>query len=469
MNTGAVLQALASAEVADRAGVTSRQDAPADGDGAFRELLLKFASGEEQGSSASNIEGEARQHSSATELLDWLRSNSEALGLGPMPAEDQASGQGSADGELNGGDINALLQALGGGDAAAALAAMAGLAGRSPPAGDAALMHGAGADRAPDGATPEEIILAALAKAAGKTDGEPAEGQTLNATLTVIGRETHLAPSETVKSASAGSQWAVELATSRRLAAFASAAPDAASANAEPAPSVLGEGLMLRTGVAAAADAQLGPDGQGDRRSSSDPNVVAGLLAGTGGPDGTVIARSDRDVVSGLVQQIASQVASEAGTAVTEAARPMPAGFVVKPESAVKVLHLQLQPAELGTVTIRIAVKDNALRVDLEVGRNETAHLIQRERDALSALLRSAGYSIDGLDVRLADQTGSSMQGGGQSGLQMQGGQAGSSQSEARFSGERPHDERQGHSFGDRSNGDDEQAGQGHGGGGIYL
>jgi len=51
----------------------------------------------------------------------------------------------------------------------------------------------------------------------------------------------------------------------------------------------------------------------------------------------------------------------------------------------------------------------------------------------------------------------------------MQGGQTGSSQPDARFSGERPHDERQANSFGKQNNGDDEQAGQGHGRGGIYL
>jgi hypothetical protein len=143
----------------------------------------------------------------------------------------------------------------------------------------------------------------------------------------------------------------------------------------------------------------------------------------------------------------------------------------VKHESAVKVLHIQLQPDGLGTVTIRMSVKDQALRLDLEVGRGETARLIQNDRETLSALLRSAGYLVDGVDVRLADPGGANAQtGGGQSNTPTQGGgQSGSSQEEARSSGERPQDERRNNAFGNGSNGEDEKAGHAARGSGVYI
>ena len=74
-----------------------------------------------------------------------------------------------------------------------------------------------------------------------------------------------------------------------------------------------------------------------------------------------------------VAHQIADRVASEASTLTAQTGRPDAPAFAVKHEPAVKVLHIQLQPEGLGTVTIRMSVKDQALRLDLEVGRGETA------------------------------------------------------------------------------------------------
>ena len=148
----------------------------------------------------------------------------------------------------------------------------------------------------------------------------------------------------------------------------------------------------------------------------------------------------------------------------------------MKHEAAVKVLHIQLQPEGLGTVTIRMSVKDQALRLDLEVGRGETAHMIQRDRETLSALLRSAGYMIDGVEVRVADAGGASAQSGnGQANTPMHGGgQSGSSQAEGRSPGERsqdgrPQNERGNNAFGNGRNGEDEQARHTARSGGVYI
>jgi flagellar hook-length control protein FliK len=68
----------------------------------------------------------------------------------------------------------------------------------------------------------------------------------------------------------------------------------------------------------------------------------------------------------------------------------------------VRVLHIQLDPPQLGPLTIRIAMKDGALHLQLETARHETASLIHSDKDALTGVLRSAGYVVDGLNVQVA-------------------------------------------------------------------
>ena len=247
-----------------------------------------------------------------------------------------------------------------------------------------------------------------------------------------------------------------------------------------------GETLLAnpQTAVTAARDGQLGTDWRrGAPPGSStmtEPQTAADTLAGTGdeaAPEqAAAIGRSDAFINGGVGgggvgHQIAGRVASEAGTLIAQAGRPDAPTFAVKHESASKVLHIQLQPDGLGTVTLRMSVKDQALRLDIEVGRGETARLIQSDRETLSALLRSAGYLVDGVDVRLADPSGANAQtGNGQSNTPMQGGgQSGSSQAEDRSSGERPQDNRRNNAFGNGSNGEDEKAGHAARGSGIYI
>jgi hypothetical protein len=117
-----------------------------------------------------------------------------------------------------------------------------------------------------------------------------------------------------------------------------------------------------------------------------------------------------------------------------------------------------------------MSVKDNALRLDLEAGRGDTVRLIQRDQDALSTMLRSAGYLIEGMEVRLADQVSAGSQSSwGQANGQAQGGQSGPSQQDNRSLGERHSREQSHNPFSQRGQGDDEQAGRTGGRGGVYI
>ena len=132
-------------------------------------------------------------------------------------------------------------------------------------------------------------------------------------------------------------------------------------------------------------------------------------------------------------QQIADRIAAEATSAPEFAERtgmapPMQQGM--KP--ALKILQIQLQPADLGTVTVRMELKDTELTLHVEADRKETADLIRNDQDALTNLLRSAGYNVDTGSVRImeGDRTLASQQ-SGQQGAQTNLQSSGQSQSGA--------------------------------------
>jgi chemotaxis protein MotD len=70
---------------------------------------------------------------------------------------------------------------------------------------------------------------------------------------------------------------------------------------------------------------------------------------------------------------------------------------------ALKVLHLQLEPADLGVVTVRVALKDQAISLHLEASHLDTARVIERDREVLANALKSAGYLVDGITSQPAE------------------------------------------------------------------
>ena len=78
----------------------------------------------------------------------------------------------------------------------------------------------------------------------------------------------------------------------------------------------------------------------------------------------------------------------------------------------VKVVTIQLNPAELGTLTVRISLRNDALELQVETSRRDTARMVEADRDALSSLLRSAGYHVEAVTVRAVEQPAPAMAAG---------------------------------------------------------
>ena len=317
--------------------------------------------------------------------------------------------------------------------------------------------------------------LAALPKGVGRSSGRGAGNDTrvTVAEIAVLRRETHLAPARAAVVVDAGTS--PGRGGTGMLPANAHAGADAGDAAVLPLGSASEHGAAaqplaphIAASAARATDRSATP-----QTAAAGEGASAGFEAAAQGGNAPLTEQAAPTVradalpnagqASGAVQQLAQRIAGEAGTVNAAPERAETPAYVQRSPfvPAVKVLQIELQPADLGTVTVRMSLRDRALQLDLEVGRGETAHLIQRERETLSTLLRSAGYLIDGLDVRLADQGGTGVStGGNQPNMQMHGGgQSGSSGADARSPGARPQDERRGNTFGNERNRDDDADG----------
>lgn len=107
------------------------------------------------------------------------------------------------------------------------------------------------------------------------------------------------------------------------------------------------------------------------------------------------------DLPAAPVQQIARQIA-DSGTVDSPPRSDTSSPFARIAPAPTKVLYIQLQPAELGTVTVRMALKNDALELHLEVSRQETARMINSDRETLTKILQSAGYMIDGVTLHVS-------------------------------------------------------------------
>jgi chemotaxis protein MotD len=174
------------------------------------------------------------------------------------------------------------------------------------------------------------------------------------------------------------------------------------------------------------------------------------------------------------VQQIADKLVADIAS--SGEARPAD-GTAAVPAAAtaqsLKVLTVQLNPAELGVVTVRIALKSDVLELQIEADRRETARLVDADRETLSRVLRSAGYNVETVTVRAVDPASGPAAVGSQHASpdgSPQPSQAGNSQSDARPSGGRGQAGHDGNLHRPHRDGKDEQDASRHrAGDGLYV
>ena len=93
-------------------------------------------------------------------------------------------------------------------------------------------------------------------------------------------------------------------------------------------------------------------------------------------------------------QQVAAAILGAVPRGATAAAQGA-AGL----DGPLRILTLQLHPADLGTVLVRMRLRDGQLEMSLQASREETATLLAEGGDALADLLRQGGYQPERVTI----------------------------------------------------------------------
>lgn len=136
-------------------------------------------------------------------------------------------------------------------------------------------------------------------------------------------------------------------------------------------------------------------------------------------------------------QQVANAVVSElkgSPAPAASAAADLVGAQSNAPDQPVKILTVNLEPPDLGNVTVRLRLVGTEVSVQLAAQRKDTSTMLDQQRDQIRDLMQSAGYVADVAPVQHGSLDGFQA-GSGQSQPQLPGQQQQSSQSQGAFSG----------------------------------
>lgn len=237
----------------------------------------------------------------------------------------------------------------------------------------------------------QEAAAGAAAEVAAETEQVPVDVPTMR--VKVLSRETHFAPVRTFTLSpeggpGAGSEKAASAANEEdgmsRADAFAASPRERAALRLEQA-RLQDQGAASDGVVAANAEADTATDS------------TEALLSGTDAPGG-----ASGGLPGSLPLNSLKQVSNAIGA---EVARLVDPAFVSDADTAasaraggpLRLIAIQLQPLELGTVTVRMRLSDDGLDVRISASNPATARMLQQDQARLADLLKAQG--IDAANV----------------------------------------------------------------------
>lgn len=148
------------------------------------------------------------------------------------------------------------------------------------------------------------------------------------------------------------------------------------------------------------------PDGP----ANGEPVDDAGALRVAAGMGKVNVTREETHFAPSLRLSPAQQI----GTAITSALTTPPqpdtarsdaaaAVFRVRPDApAVKMLEIQLQPMELGTVKVTMKLSGDTVQVVMTASNPDTAELLKQDRQLLDQMMRATGHKADSITIQAA-------------------------------------------------------------------
>ena len=314
---------------------------------------------------AESANGEVRPEKDARRLP--LPSNDDGAAGNPLNAADEAAPDARAAGPMVGAPQAAVSARADVGSAASNPPADRAVARRMPlradgkPAADKG-----GAIAGPDVATPQSERPKA---GQGERAGTRGEASRVAAQRHTAGQDATVrtGSSETTAPVAPGKDLAAEPRATREVAPAADR-----GANAKPVVRAHADGTAHASPAAGAAE--------------RPPLAVSGAQSAQAAPGTTATPASQvAEAVSRDLAELAPSRIALSGTGA--------------PNRPLRSMQLQLNPAELGSVNVRLQSAEGELRVSIRAESEETARMLSRDSETIRSALRAAGISAQEITV----------------------------------------------------------------------
>ena len=254
-------------------------------------------------------------------------------------------------------------------------------------------------------------------------DAAEVEASANETTVKVLGRETHLAVSQ--KAPDSVQAYSSQLDEAAAVQAAAQAAPgpkttattapandaeEAGKSTAAGSPTVTGEQASVPAASVFSNEGDGSSDsstsGQERRQADANAQQISSTTQGSlpaGVQPGTApgVRTGATETTPGSYADSFSPASQIARSVTAEIAASNRSGS--NTDGVLKVLHIELQPQNLGSVTVRMSLKDDVISLHMETSRHETAAAIEKERSALTSALKSSGYVVDEITTQATD------------------------------------------------------------------
>lgn len=127
-----------------------------------------------------------------------------------------------------------------------------------------------------------------------------------------------------------------------------------------------------------------------------------------------VMRLSPLQQVAEPIRQATTELARSTAESVPDLGADKPAAIA----EPTKILHIQLSPVELGSITVKMRISQGGMEIRLEASRAETAQMLANDREALREIVKASGYALDQVSVETVhvDMTGPDPRPGSQDG-----------------------------------------------------
>ncbi len=142
--------------------------------------------------------------------------------------------------------------------------------------------------------------------------------------------------------------------------------------------------------------------GSGSAGAQAPTDAAAAIQGGTSGVvDASIASLLGGTAAPVSLDQLGDVIANAAGDLNPQSSAA--AGATAARTAPIKELDVQLNPANLGSLTIEMRLSDGKLAVTIKAEKSDTLKLIDSERGSISDKLASLNFSVESVTVKGAD------------------------------------------------------------------